>query len=121
MSTSNILRKANRHSLDIARDILLVASVRARKTRIMYQANLSFVQVKKYLHNLLEKNLLRHDGDSCYLITKKGQEFLKLYDKYVEQSKKLRDSLDQNEKERLMLEQMCSGSNHGCKIERVKS
>ena len=117
MSTSNTFRKGNRHSLDITKDILRVASVKVRKTRIMYQANLSFVQVKKYLHALLEKDLLRHDGDSCYLVTEKGMEFLELYDEYVERCKQLEAKLNQNEKEKHMLEKMCSYPNHACKTE----
>ena len=98
----------NRHSLDIVRDMLSVASVKARKTRIMYQANLSFVQVEKYLHGLLEKGLLEHDGDSCYLVTQKGLVFLKLYDDYVERCRVLKEQVDQSVKDRLLLESMCS-------------
>ena len=98
----------NRHSLEIVRDILSVASVRTRKTRIMYQANLSFVQVEKYLHGLLEKGLLEHDGDSCYLITEKGLDFLKLYDDYVERCRVLKEQVDQSVRDRLLLESMCS-------------
>lgn len=47
-------RGSNRNSLDIVRDMLAVASTGARKTKIMYQANLSYVQVKKYLRDLLK-------------------------------------------------------------------
>ena len=120
MSTTNTFRKGtNRRSLDITRDILRVASVKVRKTRIMYQANLSFVQVKKYMHNLLEKGLLRPDGDSCYLITKKGAEFLELYDEYIKNCKQLELKLNQNEKDRLMLEKMCFNSNHASNTERI--
>jgi predicted transcriptional regulator len=74
----------------------------------MYQANLSFVQVEKYLHDLLEKGLLNHDGDSCYLVTKKGLEFLRLYDEYVERCRLLKEQVDQSAEERLLLERMCS-------------
>ena len=98
----------NRHSLDIVRDMLSVASVKARKTRIMYQANLSFVQLEKYLHNLLEEGLLNHDGASCYLITKKGLEFLRLYDEYIERCGAIKEQVDRSAKDRLMLERMCS-------------
>jgi len=98
----------NRRSLDIVRDMLSVASVRARKTRIMYQANLSFVQLEKYLHALLEKGLLGYDGDSCYFITEKGLEFLKLYGKYVERCQAIKVQVDRSAKDRLLLEHMCS-------------
>jgi predicted transcriptional regulator len=118
LSTLRTYGKGNRRSLDIARDILLIVRVRMKKTRIMYQANLSFVQVKKYLHKLLEKGLLRYDGD-CYLITEKGAEFLELYDEYIESCKKLELNLKQNDKDRLMLEHMCSNANPACKTERT--
>ena len=74
----------------------------------MYQANLSFVQVEKYLHDLLEKGLLDHDGDSYYLTTKKGLEFLKLYDYYVEQLRLIRERENQRVQDRLSLENMFS-------------
>jgi predicted transcriptional regulator len=105
---------SNRHNLEIVRDMLAVASVKARKTRIMYQANLSFVQVEKYLHDLLEKGLLNHDGDSCYLITEKGLGFLKLYEEYAERCRQLREQVDQSMRDRLALEQMCTNRNHDC-------
>ena len=100
----------NRSSLDIVRDVLSVASVSARKTRIMYQANLSFVQLEKYLGDLLEKGLLGRDGDSYYLITKKGLEFLKLYDYYVEQLRLIREQENQRRQDRFSLENMFSSS-----------
>lgn len=113
MSTFVKLKKnkgSNRHSLDIVRDMLSVASVSVRKTKIMYQANLSYVQVKKYLHDLLKRGLLKHDGDSCYLITKKGLEFLELYDNYAERCMLIKEQVNQSVRERLFLERMCSGS-----------
>jgi predicted transcriptional regulator len=100
----------NRHSLDIVRDILSVASANVRKTRIMYQANLSYYQVEKYLHNLLEQGLLKHNENSCYLITIKGMEFLELYDSYVERCRLIKEEVDQSMKEKKVLEKMCSES-----------
>lgn len=98
----------NRQSLDIVRDMLIVALIRVRKTRIMYQANLSYVQVKKYLHELLENGLLKCDGDSCYLTTKKGLEFLKMYEDYVARCKVIKDQVNKSAKDRILLERMCS-------------
>lgn len=104
---------SNRHSLDIVRDILSVASAKVRKTRIMYQANLSYSQVEKYLQNLLEQGLLKHHEDSCYLITTKGLEFLELYDSYAERCRLIKEEVNQSMKERKFLEKMyCNSTDH---------
>lgn len=97
----------NRRSLDIAQTILSITSVRVRKTRIMYGANLSFRQVQKYLCVLLRNGLLEHDVDSGYLITGAGKKFLRLYADYLERSKGLRQEVEKNAKDRLKLESMC--------------
>ena len=105
---------SNRHSLDIIRDMLSAASVRVRKTRIMYQSNLSFVQVEKYLHNLLENGLLDRDETSCYLVTEKGLDFLRLYDDYVRRCRLIKEQVDRSVRDRLLLENMCSGREPYC-------
>jgi len=97
----------NRQSLDIVRDMLSVASNRARKTRIMYQANLSYVQVEKYLRHLMENGLLAHDEGSFYLITRKGQEFLRSYGEYVQRCELINEQVNESVKHRLLLERMC--------------
>ena len=98
---------SNRHSLDIIRDMLSAASVKARKTRIMYQSNLSFTQVEKYLQSLLENGLLDHDGEACYFVTKKGLDFLRLYGEYIERCKLIKTEVDQSARQRQSLEHMC--------------
>ena len=100
----------NRRSLDIVQTILSITSVRVRKTKIMYGANLSFRQVQKYLCVLLRNGLLEHDVDSGYLITNAGREFLSLYADYLERSKGLRYEVERNTKDRLQLECMCFNS-----------
>ena len=97
-----------RCSTDIVRDILIVASVSVKKTWIMYQANLSYVQLNKYLNNLLKQDLLKHDGASCYLVTNKGLDFLKMYKEYVERGTKLKEQVKQSAKDRSYLEKICS-------------
>ena len=87
--------------------MLSIASVRSRKTKIMYGANLSFHQVEKYLSFLLRSGLLEHDVDSGYLITGVGREFLSLYEEYLERSNVLRQEVERNTKDRLQLENMC--------------
>jgi predicted transcriptional regulator len=99
----------NRDKLDIVRDMLAIASTKVRKTRIMYQANLNYVQMEKYLKVLLEEGLLARDVDdgSCYLITKKGKEFLRVYSEYLKQRRRLVEEVDGTFKHRLLLESMC--------------
>ncbi len=97
----------NRSSLDIVREVLSVALVKVCKTRIMYGANLSFLQLEKYLKALLGNALLSFDGDSGYLTTMSGKEFLALYENYLEKSTHLRGEVEKNAKDRLHLESMC--------------
>jgi predicted transcriptional regulator len=97
----------NRSSLDIVREVLCIALVKVCKTRIMYGANLSFLQLEKYLRILLGNALLSFDGDSRYLTTSSGQEFLKLYEDYLNRSTRLMGEVERNAKDRLHLENMC--------------
>jgi len=98
----------NRNKLDIVRDMLAVASTGTKKTRIMYQANLNFVQVEKYLNTLLDGGLLMRDnGGTIYLTTEKGKEFLKSYADYLERCRRLVVEVDGTVKLRLVLEGMC--------------
>jgi predicted transcriptional regulator len=97
----------HRSSLEIAVDVLSVASVKTRKTRIMYQANLSFQLIEKYLASLLEQGLLKCDTGSCYLITQKGKKFLQMYLDYVERCKTIGEDIGEARKKHLALENMC--------------
>ena len=100
----------NRRSLDIVREVLSIALVKVRKTKIMYGANLNFLQVEKYLRILQGSGLLEFDGDSGYLITETGLEFLQLYEAYLERSTRLREDVERNMRDRLRLENMCFNS-----------
>ena len=68
-----------RNDIDICADILGVAQSGVRKTHIVYQANLNFNIVKKYLGRLIDKGLLRRTEDHHYYTTEKGVKFLKGY------------------------------------------
>lgn len=69
-----------RSRMDIAAAILEIAQDGAIKTRIMYNAFLSFPQLKEYLDLLLKGGLLLHEeGDRTYHTTDKGRRFLKMY------------------------------------------
>ena len=116
MNSVRALNK-NRCSLDIVKAVLCIASVRAKKTKIMYGANLSFHQVQKYLSVLSRSGLLAHDVDSGYFITNVGREFLSLYEEYLERSSVLREEVERNTQYRLQLENMCFNN----RIETIKT
>jgi len=53
---------------------------RATQTRIMYEAFLSYAQLKGYLSTLLVKDLIEYQKeDRFYTITEKGMHFLHVY------------------------------------------
>lgn len=69
---------ARRNDLDICADILRVARNGAKKTQIVYKANLNFKIVEKYLRRLGENGLLKLEGRS-FTTTRKGAQFLEQY------------------------------------------
>jgi predicted transcriptional regulator len=58
----------------ISVEILKAAMDGAKKTHIVYSANLNFDMVNRYLVMLEEKGLIEHKGN-IYLTTAKGNEF----------------------------------------------
>jgi len=100
-------KSKNRRRLEIVRDMLSAASVKTKKTRIMYQANLSYRQMEKYLNSLLESGLVECDDDSFYLITWKGKEFLEMYEDYLERCRRIGEEIKGARKDGLLLENMC--------------
>jgi predicted transcriptional regulator len=69
-----------RNDLDICADILRVAKTGAKKTQIVYQANLNFKIVKKYLERLIDNGLLDPASESrFYTTTNRGANFLEQY------------------------------------------
>jgi predicted transcriptional regulator len=103
----------NRGRLDIVRDVLSIASIKVCKTRIMYGANLSFVQLEKYLTLLQGNGLLERDGDSGYLVTERGKKFLRLYDDHMKRSKLLNKEVNKSNEDMLRLETMCFSNKSG--------
>ncbi len=72
-----------RNNLDIYADILRAARGGAKKTRIVYQANLNFKIVEKYLKNLILRGYLETNGNGVYLTTLKGNGFIKRYEELL--------------------------------------
>lgn len=70
--------KIRRNNLDISAEILNLAKGGTRKTRLVYQANLNFTLLKKYLKKLLDRGLIE-TVDGIIFTTNKGIEFLEQY------------------------------------------
>ncbi|MDH5362712.1 MAG: winged helix-turn-helix domain-containing protein [Aigarchaeota archaeon] len=91
--------RRNRTRMEIVADILQVAVPGARKTHIMYGANLSFEQLEKYLKFLLRRGLLGNEaGKGEYKTTKTGTSYLrefKEYHKYQETFEEKKQLLEQ--------------------------
>jgi len=71
-----------RSRLDIIAHILDAASDGAVKTKIMYRANVNFIQYNEYLKSLLEAKLIgtmKHDGKTFYKTTEKGKLLLRRF------------------------------------------
>ena len=65
--------------------MLEVAKGKATKTKIMYSAFLSYVQLKEYLFVLIENNLIEYsNGTQTFNTTEKGLNYLKMYRKIGE-------------------------------------
>lgn len=72
-----------RSKLDIIADILRVINRGAKKTQVMYQANLSYKLLTKYLTHVMNAGLVRFErATNCYVLTSKGSEFLARYREY---------------------------------------
>lgn len=72
-----------RNEIDITIDILRLAqNGGARKTHIVYRANLNFQMVKHYLERLISNGLMSFK-DPYYFVTEKGERFVKSYDELM--------------------------------------
>ena len=96
-----------RDRLQIVADILAIASRGAKKTWIMYQANLSYKLLCKYLDEVLECGLVRvDDKEDCYVVAPKGEQFLEKFSAYAARRERVKEELGTMRKERALLEKM---------------
>ena len=75
--------KKRRGRTDIIVDILSVAEEKAKKTQIVYKADLNFRMLEEYLPHLVDKGLIENTGGE-YKTTEKGERFLTDYQKMKE-------------------------------------
>jgi predicted transcriptional regulator len=95
-----------RNRLQIIVDILNVALTRARKTRIMYVANLSYKLLEKYLGEVVALGFISFSDDH-YEVTQKGRAFLEKYNDFSSKYAKIEDDLRRMLFEREALEKLC--------------
>ena len=70
---------------EILGNILDAANGGATKTKIMYQAFLSYAQLKEYLSILIDNNLIEYsNGTQTFKTTEKGLNFLKMHNQIGE-------------------------------------
>ncbi|MBU0907519.1 MAG: hypothetical protein KKD18_00135 [Nanoarchaeota archaeon] len=75
-----------RTKLEVIKDLLevLKKGKQAKITHLIYKANLSNNSIKPYLEELISNKLIEmseKDGKKCFIMTKKGEEFLQEYSK----------------------------------------
>jgi len=100
-----------RSRLDIIADILSVVKGNgsAKKTQIMYGANLSYTVLSKYLAEVLNACLIKFENSKRhYVITEKGKKFLQHYREFSKRNKHLERQLETVNAKRKVLEELCS-------------
>ncbi len=74
----------------------------------MYQANLSYKVLQRYLNDIVEASLVKfEDGHQIYLLTGKGREYLDAYKEYARCSKSMEKRLSDFSLKRKILESLC--------------
>jgi predicted transcriptional regulator len=102
-----------RDKLDIVADILTVASQSAKRTQIMYQANLSYNVMRRYLDEVVAASLLSFEiTEQRYMLTEKGRQFLESYREYAKSNKAVTKRLNDLESKKRHLENLCKGCNN---------
>ncbi len=96
-----------RDRLQIIADVLSIAATKAGKTKIMYQANLSYTLLCQYLSELQEAKLVSLENNEHYVLTPKGKEFLSRHLEYSSHCKSLEKKLNHVNSEKALLEEMC--------------
>jgi predicted transcriptional regulator len=97
-----------RDRLQIIADILSIANSGARKTQIMYQANLSYRLLCRYLKEVSNAGLVSFEKEEFYVLTARGREFLTRHEAYSKRCKSLEGHVNHVNHEKTILEKMCS-------------
>jgi predicted transcriptional regulator len=101
--------RSYRDRLEIIADILKVVSQNAKKTQIMYQANLSYKVLQRYLGDITAASLISFEtAERCYVLTPKGYEFLEAYKNYSKTNESVEKHLNDVYNKKKNLEKLCT-------------
>jgi predicted transcriptional regulator len=101
-----------RDRLAIIADILEAARKNAKKTQIMYQANLSYNVLQKYLAEITSSSLINFVPEQqCYQLTERGVNFMQLYKQYSKNSQLVQKRLTHLNNSRKALDNFCPEQN----------
>ena len=95
-----------RSRIDIVADVLKTAATGAKRTRIMYIANLSHSLLKKYLADAIKVGFVAA-VDGGFETTEKGHSFLEKYSQFSSKYTTLTSQLEDMRFEMEILERMC--------------
>jgi predicted transcriptional regulator len=101
-----------RRRFEIVADILSVAEKGAKKTWIMYFANLSYKLLERYLEETMKIGLIQLKDDR-FQLTEKGQLFLGAYSQFSSRYSRIEKDLESLRCEMKNLEQMCTTEKEG--------
>ena len=104
-----------RRRFDILADVLKATGSGAKKTRIMFLANLSYALLKRYLEEAVSLGFLQRSAEE-FLVTPRGEEFLSLYNTLRSTSSRVKADLENLRSETELLEQMCKLDNSDRKV-----
>ena len=98
----------HRERLEIIADILHTVEDGARKTHVMYQANLSYALLRRYLCELVDVGFV-HQAGSNYFLTESGVMFLDMFADYTASCGKLNADLRNIKDMKVVLDSMLIG------------
>ena len=110
-----------RDKLQIIADILSVVRDGAKKTHVMYKANLSYMLLSRYLTEVLNSGLVSRDNEDCYRLTKRGQNFLDRFNEYSKRCDQLEQQLNHVNGEKTVLENIIGGDLNRRSNERTRN
>ena len=92
-----------RDRLDIIANVLEVTKDGAKKTKIMYGANLSYTLLTRYLKDVMVMGLVRSEEGNIFKLTEKGSYFLQEFYGYRETRGVVEEQLIDIEDKKAML------------------